>query len=219
MFFEQAREQAEREFTANNKDALVRIRFIYVPTDCVFILIVIIECIQALTKWGGALLELAHFRQGQEAYSMIEDAIAKFQQALDIDDARHDALWCLGNAYTSQGFLSPTSEKADEFFNKAGDCFKKAVEFEPTNDSYKRALEMSSKAPQLYAELQKQLQAAGGAMGGGEGRKASGGDAAAGNRKEPMISDFWYDVAGWVVLVGIGFGVAALSSRAATTAA
>lgn len=28
---------------------------------------------QALTKWGGALLELAHFRQGNEAYEMIEE--------------------------------------------------------------------------------------------------------------------------------------------------
>lgn len=35
---------------------------------------------QALTKWGGALLELAHFRQGNEAYDMIEEAIAKFEQ-------------------------------------------------------------------------------------------------------------------------------------------
>lgn len=62
--------------------------------------------LQALTKWGGALLELAHFRQGAEAYEMIEEAIGKFEQALALDAARHDALWCLGNAFTSQGFLS-----------------------------------------------------------------------------------------------------------------
>lgn len=30
-------------------------------------------CAQALTKWGGALLELAHFRQGGEAAEMIEE--------------------------------------------------------------------------------------------------------------------------------------------------
>jgi len=29
---------------------------------------------QALTRWGGALLELAHFRQGPEAYAMIQEA-------------------------------------------------------------------------------------------------------------------------------------------------
>ena len=29
---------------------------------------------QALTKWGGALLELAHFRQGSDAYVTIAEA-------------------------------------------------------------------------------------------------------------------------------------------------
>lgn len=164
---------------------------------------------QALTKWGGALLELAHFRQGAEAYEMIEEAIGKFEQALALDAARHDALWCLGNAFTSQGFLSAeaasgggrgsacvgTGPRADSqalrskaevnkhgsqlrlqayvgmpchprvlcmslsfctacsaagrYFDKAGECFRKAVDLEPANDTYRRALEMSSKAPQV----------------------------------------------------------------------
>ena len=29
-------------------------------------------------------------------------AVAKFGQALGIEPSRHDTLWCLGNAYTSQ---------------------------------------------------------------------------------------------------------------------
>lgn len=165
--------------------------------------------VQALTKWGGALLELAHFRQGHEAYAMIEDAIRKFEEALVIDENRHDALWCLGNAYTSQGFLSASAEVSEGFFTKAADCFQKAADMEPTNESYKRALEMSAKAPQLYAELQKQLQAAG-AAGGGYSEAAKPQPEVA---KQPLISDFWYDVAGWACLVGIGFGIAALSSR------
>lgn len=32
------------------------------------------ERLQAIIRWGGALLELAHFRQGKEAYEMIEQA-------------------------------------------------------------------------------------------------------------------------------------------------
>ncbi|KAG7672644.1 hypothetical protein Ndes2526B_g08828 [Nannochloris sp. 'desiccata'] len=196
MFFEQAREHAEREYKANNKDAM------------------------ALTKWGGALLELAHFRQGGEAYEMIEDAIEKFEKALLIDSKRHDALWCLGNAYTSQGFLSGDASSAEGFFSKAGDCFQKAVDQEPANESYKRALEMSSKAPQLYEELQRQLQAAGASLGsprGGEGSGSAGGRGGGGMKQEPLVSDFWYDVGGWVALVALGFGIVALSRTGAAS--
>ena len=32
--------------------------------------------VQALTRWGGALLELAHFRQGSEAYELIQQVDA-----------------------------------------------------------------------------------------------------------------------------------------------
>lgn len=167
---------------------------------------------QALTKWGGALLELAHFRQGNEAYEMINGAIEKFEQALGIDSKRHDALWCLGNAYTSQGFLSSDAESANEFFAQAGDAFKKAVDQEPNNESYKRALEMSAKAPQLYQELQRQLQAAGAGLGSPRGEASSSGRAgAAQKQKQSYISDYWYDVAGWGILVGLAFGVMALS--------
>jgi tetratricopeptide (TPR) repeat protein len=175
--------------------------------------------LQALTKWGGALLELAHFRQGHEAYAMIEDAIEKFQGAIEIDpDNRHDALWCLGNAYTSQGFLSANAEVSAEFFTKAAACFEKAAEMDPDNESYKRALEMSSKAPQLYAELQKQLEAANEeAMleakkrgGNSSGAKDQPGDTKAAAK---YWSDTTYDALGWACLVGIGFGIAALSSK------
>jgi tetratricopeptide (TPR) repeat protein len=240
MFFEQAREHAEREYKANNKDAMVSITqsltTIFNVSTLLFPILYFYFLpnlsspavassptsitLQALTKWGGALLELAHFRQGGEAYEMIEEAIEKFEKALQIDSKRHDALWCLGNAYTSQGFLSGDASSADGFFTKAGDCFQKAVDQEPTNESYKRALEMSSKAPQLYEELQRQLQAAGASLGSprGEGGGSSGGRGGAGGglKTEPVISDFWYDVGGWVTLVALGFGIVALSRTGAS---
>lgn len=134
---------------------------------------------------------------------------------MEIDDSRHDALWCLGNAYTSQGFLSADVEAANLYFERAGDCFKDAVKQEPSNDSYKRALEMSSKAPQLYLELQRQLQAAGASLGGSPRAEPSRGQA---QKNKPMISDFWYDMAGWGMLVALGFGIVALSRTSAGTA-
>jgi tetratricopeptide (TPR) repeat protein len=150
---------------------------------------------------------------------MIEDAIDKFQQAIALDpENRHDALWCLGNAYTSQGFLSANAEVSADFFTKSAECFEKAAAMDPQNESYKRALEMSSKAPQLYAELQKQLEAANeSAMMSEQGKKGAKGGAQGGKQgaSDGKTAGYWsdttYDVLGWVCLVGIGFGIAALS--------
>ena len=87
----------------------------------------------------------------------ISQAVAKFKQALGIDPSRHDTLWCLGNAYTSQvrvlfqltfatlqvrsgtqqypsslahlqGFLTASSQRAKTFFDKASTCFQDAVD-------------------------------------------------------------------------------------------
>lgn len=98
QFFETARRAAEEDYARNNKDA------------------------QALTRWGGALLELANFMPGEEASDMVEDAVSKFQKALTIEPAKHDALWCLGNAFTSQGFLSPQKAGAMQLFEDAKVC-------------------------------------------------------------------------------------------------
>ena len=74
---------------------------------------------------------------------MIERAVKKFDAALKINPRKHDALWCLGNALTSQGFLFREQSKAEEYFNKAKSCFQRALNEEPTNEIYKKALEMT----------------------------------------------------------------------------
>jgi len=97
MFFEQAREQAEKDFSSNSRDAQVNTRS-DAPCDAASpqpchtaasgAAHPVVQrlgpalannasslahfCRQALTRWGGALLELAHFRQGEDAYRMIE---------------------------------------------------------------------------------------------------------------------------------------------------
>jgi hypothetical protein len=190
QFFEAARITAQKDFQKNPKDAQVgathgsasagrvaapppwhcqscggHAQSCSVTAACV---------LQALVRWGGALLELAHFKQGSEADQYIQDvsergaidcvqhcscltgaeaaaggsarswpsyapraadtqqqqqlcpppsllggscwlllpnvptppthhqqAIDKLQEALDLDAERTDAMWCLGNAYTS----------------------------------------------------------------------------------------------------------------------
>eukprot|EP01025_Chloroclados_australasicus_P016797 TRINITY_DN18571_c0_g1_i4.p1 TRINITY_DN18571_c0_g1~~TRINITY_DN18571_c0_g1_i4.p1 ORF type:complete len:213 (-),score=21.16 TRINITY_DN18571_c0_g1_i4:432-1070(-) len=132
-FFENAKEQAERDYRRNQRDA------------------------GALTRWGGALLELANFMPGEDATTMVNTAVQKFEAALEIEPTKHDALWCLGNAYTSQGFLAPRKQDAMELFKRAKDCFSTALEQAPENNIYQKGLEMTQKAPELYDEIQKQL--------------------------------------------------------------
>eukprot|EP00191_Tetraselmis_sp_GSL018_P011819 CAMPEP_0177601730 /NCGR_PEP_ID=MMETSP0419_2-20121207/14438_1 /TAXON_ID=582737 /ORGANISM="Tetraselmis sp., Strain GSL018" /LENGTH=257 /DNA_ID=CAMNT_0019095061 /DNA_START=112 /DNA_END=886 /DNA_ORIENTATION=+ len=194
MFFEEAKKQAELDVKKDPKNA------------------------QAHTRWGGALLELAHFRSGTEAYEMIEEAVEKFDAALKINPKKHDALWCLGNAYTSQGFLNTDSQRAHAFFDRAAECFRKALAEDPKNDVYKKALEMCSKAPELHAELQKQLQtqqavqqAQGSA--GKQGKKGSGQ-----SKSEGGVRDLWYDVGGWLILGGLLLGMAAAANTQALQA-
>jgi len=180
LFFEEARQRAEAEHAQN-------------PTDA-----------HVLTRWGGALLELAHFRQGVDAVEMIELAVTKFNDALKIDPKKHDALWCLGNALTSQGFLFAEAEKAGEYFDEAKRCFERAVAEEPENEIYKKALEMTEKAPSLHAELQNQLAAQQRAQEAAQqyqreqtigGGSSSGGGKEGGEQADP--DEFYYSMLGW----------------------
>lgn len=41
---------------------------------------------------------------------------------------KHDTLWCLGNAQTSQAFLIPDQEEAKAYFDKAAEYFQQAVD-------------------------------------------------------------------------------------------
>lgn len=168
MFFEQAREQAEREFKTNNKDAMVRVAapggrqgspelpplgaraaaWLSAPPLCnassvhsgtmlvaggrgfrvhthaaaqaaqthsagasppglLSAHLPALAGVQALTKWGGALLELAHFRQGGEAYEMIEEAIAKFEQVGGRGAWAGDGRPCLPRLETGGHATSP----------------------------------------------------------------------------------------------------------------
>ena len=91
-------------------------------------------------------------------------------------------------------------EKAQDFFDRASDCFRKACKEDPNNEVYKKALEMNSKAPQLHAQIQKQLQ---------QQQEASMQEQA---KLQSASSDFLYDVAGWAILVGLGVGLVVLSS-------
>eukprot|EP01025_Chloroclados_australasicus_P020495 TRINITY_DN2159_c0_g1_i1.p2 TRINITY_DN2159_c0_g1~~TRINITY_DN2159_c0_g1_i1.p2 ORF type:complete len:213 (+),score=49.57 TRINITY_DN2159_c0_g1_i1:215-853(+) len=179
-FFEMARQQAEDDYNKNNKD------------------------VQALTRWGGALLELASFRQGSQAEDMIDEAEQKLKMALEIDPQRADTLWCLGNSYVSKGFVNSDESEAIELFDKAKDVFQKAKDIEPENEAYNKAVEMTARAPEIWHEVQAHMkQMESGSRGGGKGGK-KGGDK---KSKQSGLSDWYWDAMGWVCLVSIIVGL------------
>ncbi|XP_057800589.1 mitochondrial import receptor subunit TOM20-like isoform X2 [Salvia miltiorrhiza] len=176
LFFEHTRRTAEAIYAKNPHDA------------------------ENLTKWGGVLLELSQFQNGPESKQMVQDAIDKLEKALVVDPRKHDALWCLGNAYTSSAFLIPELEEAKVYFDKAAQYFEQAVELEPTNELYQKSLEVTSKAPGLHVEIHKhglgEQVMAGGPSSSSTSTKQS--------TKKSKSSDLKYDIFGWIILaVGI----------------
>lgn len=89
MFFEQARQQAQEAYEKDGTDASVSAACTKSPKFSELQLaqaneaaefgsdsfnhLLYVSSLQALTRWGGALLELAHFQQGEEARNMIRE--------------------------------------------------------------------------------------------------------------------------------------------------
>ncbi|KAL3829479.1 hypothetical protein ACJIZ3_018281 [Penstemon smallii] len=174
LFFEHARRTAEATYAKNPLDA------------------------DNLTRWGGVLLELSQFMNGPESKQMVQDAIDKLEEALVVNPKKHDALWCLGNAYTSTALLIPDLDEARVFFDKATTYFEQAYEEEPQNELYKKSLEVAAKAPELHVEIHKHGGLAQQAMGPGPSASTST------KSKKSNNNDLKYDIFGWVILaVGV----------------
>lgn len=174
LFFEHARKTAEANYAKNPLDA------------------------ENLTRWGGALVELAQFQSVSDSKKMLLDAISKLEEAILVDPKKHEAIWCLGNAHTSYAFLTPEQDEAREYFNKAAQYFQQAVDEEPGNELYQKSLEVAAKAPELHSEVHKH--------GLGQQMTGTGPSTSSGSKssKKKKSSDFKYDVFGWIILaVGI----------------
>ncbi|CAI0381160.1 unnamed protein product [Linum tenue] len=102
LVMEQARKTAEANYAKNPLDA------------------------DNLTKWGGALLQLCQLERGPEAMS--QEAVSKFEEALDINPSKHEALWGMGNAETNLAFLIPDPDQAEEHFLAAAQLYQRALD-------------------------------------------------------------------------------------------
>lgn len=183
LFFEHARNAAEAAYATDPLDA------------------------DNLTRWGSALLELSSFQQPGEAKKMIQEAITKLEEALEINPKKAETLWCLGNALISSGFLLPDAEDAGIYFMKANGYFTKACDEDPGNELYSKSLEISAKAPELHAEIHKHGFDQSSAT-------APSGPSASSDRGAKKSSDLNYDIMGWVILaVGIVAWVGFANSR------
>ncbi|KAH9772607.1 mitochondrial import receptor subunit TOM20-2 [Citrus sinensis] len=159
-----------------------------------------------LTRWGEALLELSQFESVSDSKKIINEAISKFEEALVIDPAKHYTLWSLGNAHTSCGFLTADLSEAKGDFDKASECFQRAVDEEPTNELYQKSLEVSTKAPELHMELHKH--------GINQQTLGGGSSASSAQSSKKKSSDLKYDIFGWAILaVGIVAWVGMANSR------
>ncbi|XP_071693823.1 mitochondrial import receptor subunit TOM20-like [Rutidosis leptorrhynchoides] len=185
MICEHARITAEAAYAKNPKDA------------------------DNLTKWGGALLELSQYGEPNEAKRMIKEAVSKLEEALSINPVKHEALWCLGNAHSTSAFLTPERDEAQILFDRASECFQKAVDECPGNEHYLQALANSSKAPDLHNEIRKQ---------GGFSQTLGSGHASSSMAKSDTknkSSDLKYDICGWIILaVGLAAWIGTARSHA-----
>jgi hypothetical protein len=59
---------------------------------------------------------------------MILEATSKFEEALKMEPKRHYTRWCLGNAFTSEGFLETDGTIAYSLFKQATQCFQQALD-------------------------------------------------------------------------------------------
>ncbi|PON50655.1 Mitochondrial import receptor subunit [Parasponia andersonii] len=146
-----------------------------------------------LTTWGGALLELSQFQSVSETETMINDGISKLEEALLINPLKHDALWSLANANTSIAFMTPNLDEAKPYFDKASECFQKALDEDPSNELYVKSLEISAKASELHSEIHK--------FGVGLQTSAvSDSSFSKKSSKSKKSSNLSYDICGWIIL-------------------
>ena len=95
-------------------------------------------------------------------------------------------------------FLTPDMDEAKVYFEKATQCFQQAFDADPSNDLYRKSLEVTAKAPELHMEIHRH-----GPMQQPMAAEPSTSTSTKSSKKKKS-SDLKYDIFGWVILaVGI----------------
>ena len=117
----------------------------------------------------------------------------------------------LGERVDVAGIFISGSREGLQHFDEAKTCFQRALNEEPANEIYRKALEMTDKAPGLHAELQRQLAEQQIYHEASKTVQKSTKSVVLDDRK--VSADFWYGVGGWLCFTGVAFSWTLLLAR------
>eukprot|EP00741_Cyanophora_paradoxa_P001666 tig00000498_g1617.t1 len=166
------------------------------------------EDVDNLLLWGQCLMELCMFKSGEEANTLIQEAVERLEQAAILKPNNAQTLASLAQAYNMMGFNNQDRDVANKFFKISVEKMQEACDAAPENADLKKTLANLKRAPEVHEQLLKTMAASGPPGASAPSSSSSAGPrAAAGGRggdargaKKKSKVEGVYDFFGYVVV-------------------